>query len=65
MNDKKKPKVVFGCYFCENGVDSKELAVDKEGNCIISDNPKLTDNDNHFICKTCFEKVDNFFKVEG
>ena len=51
----KKEKIVkFGCYFCEKGVDAEELAVDKEGNCIMSTNKKRTDNNNHFICKKCY-----------
>jgi hypothetical protein len=60
----KKIKVRIGCYFCEEGVESESLAVDKDGNCIQSDSPKLTDDDNHFICKKCFEKVKTFFKME-
>ena len=61
---KEKPVVKFGCYFCAKGVDAKELAVDKEGNCIMSDNPKLPANNNHFICKKCYEKINNFFDVK-
>jgi len=62
----KKEKVVvkIGCYFCKKGVDAEELAVDKEGNCVQSENKKLTDDDSHFICKKCYEKVNNFFDVQ-
>ena len=62
--NKEKRIIKFGCYFCEKGVDAEELAVDANNDCIISENEKLTDSDNHFICKKCYEKVDNFFKVE-
>lgn len=61
---KKKLKVRFGCYFCEKGVKAEELAVDKDGNCVVSDNPKLTDDDSHFICKKCYEKIGTFFDVK-
>lgn len=59
----KKPKVVIGCYFCDKGYNVKDIAVDKKGNCILSDNPKLKKYDNHFICKKCYKKVKNFFTV--
>ena len=62
--NKEKKIIKFGCYFCAKGVDAEELAIDKEGNCIMSDNPKLPAHTNHFICKKCYEKVTNFFEVK-
>lgn len=60
----EKPKVKFGCYFCEKGVDSKELAVDEEGNVVMAKKSSgLKKYDNHFICKKCYEKVNIFFET--
>ena len=44
--------------------DACELAVDEDGNCITSESELLTNDDSHFICKECWNKVKKFCNIE-